>query len=160
MIHLAEFRTEPDLLRAIDRLSPLGRIEVFTPRPIEALASGGSGINFIIAIAGLGGALAMMALMIYATTLSYPLDIGGRPLNSWPAYVPIAFEIGVLCAVAAGIFGFLIVNRMPALYAPFDESSIFRSSSSTGLVLMLDTQAGEAADLLRDLDPLRHEALP
>jgi hypothetical protein len=78
------------------------------------------------------GFIGFFLLMTYADVSAYPLDIGGRPKFAWPAFVPIAFELGVLCAMATGFFGFFFVCRMPQLYDPVDECASLRRASRDG----------------------------
>ena len=126
---LAAFANPEDLVAAIARLHGDGvqQIETYTPQSVDQDKH--SWIPLAVAVAGIGGAIAGLLMQAYAAAVSYPLDIGGRPPLSWPAFVPIAFEIGVLCAIAAGFFGFLIASRLPTLWAPIDEAPGFAEAS-------------------------------
>jgi hypothetical protein len=129
---LAAFASPEDLTAAIARLHAAGMrtVETYTPESVEPDAH--SWIPLLIAVAGVGGTVAGLLMQAYAAAIGYPIDIGGRPSLSWPAFVPIAFEIGVLCAIAAGFFGFLIACRLPTLWAPIDEAEGFAQASRAG----------------------------
>lgn len=161
---VAEF-ADPAALQAAAhglRKAGIGEVETHTPAPPEGAAH--SILPAVILLAGVGGAAAAFLLQSYATTLGYPLDIGGRTDLGWPAFMPLTYESGVLCAVAAGFFGFLIANRLPALYDPIDEIDAFRRASRDGFFLALRTRdgaaIGRARAILDDLNPLLLQDLP
>ncbi len=162
---LAEFATEDALARACEHLraAGVGAVESYTPAPPDE-TEGGSVLPLVILLAGVGGAVATFLLQTYATVVSYPMNIGGRPDFSWPAYVPMAFEMGVLCAVAAGVIGFLVAQRMPALYDSIDEAPGIQRASRDGFFVAV-RQADAAAldrarETVRGLAPLHVEAFP
>jgi hypothetical protein len=158
---IASFASEQDLVAATPGLRALGRIETFTPSPLESDLGRSSVLPLIVLIAGIAGASVGFALQVYAEAVSYPVNIGGRPEFSWPAFVPIAFEVGVLCAVVAGFVGYLVINRLPRLYDPVDEALLLRGATRDRWCIALVTDAPEQAyDLLRTLSAEQVEELP
>ncbi len=155
---LAEFDDSSALMRAaaLLRRERLGVIETHTPLPPDEAPR--SWLPLVILLSGVGGAAAAFLLQAYATTVSYPLDVGGRPDFGWPAFVPLAYESGILCAVAAGFFGFLVVNRLPALYDPIDEIEGFRRASRDRYFLALRSDDGAAIGRARALLATLHPA--
>jgi hypothetical protein len=119
---LAGFASAQALRDAVERLAAadVREIETYTPAPLDEDSSG-SPLPLVMFVAGMLGFIGFMALMTYADVYAYPLNVGGRPQFAWPAFVPIAFEIGVLCAMAAGFVGYFVVCRMPRIYDPIDE---------------------------------------
>ncbi|HEY8431692.1 MAG TPA: DUF3341 domain-containing protein, partial [Sandaracinaceae bacterium] len=81
-----------------------------------------------------GGSLAYLVLF-YTNVIDYPLNVGGRPLHPWPAFVPITFESAILGAGLATFFGFFALARLPRLWAPVFELSSFRRASADGFFL-------------------------
>jgi hypothetical protein len=130
---LAGFESAHALREAVERLAAadVREIETYTPAPLDEDSSG-SPLPLTMFVAGMLGFIGSMLLMTYADVYAYPLNVGGRPRFAWPAFVPIAFEIGVLCAMVAGFVGYFVVCRMPRLYDPIDECERFREASRDG----------------------------
>jgi hypothetical protein len=154
-ILLASFETEQGLTAALPRLraAGLGSVETYTPKRLtDDPGQQPSILPLVVLIAGLLGFAASFFMQSYANMVSYPVDIGGRPTFSWPAFVPIAFENGILAAVIAGFLGFLAVNRLPRLWEPVDEAMLIRRASRDLWCVAIRTEAPERAhDLLRSL---------
>jgi len=167
---LVGFDSEQALEQAMRCLSAagVGETETYTPRPMRPVSAAresgpgddgpsGSPLPLVMFIAGMAGFIGFFLLMAYADTRAYPLDIGGRPEFAWPAFIPIAFELGVLCAMTAGFFGYFVVCRMPQLYDPIDSCGPLREASRDGWFVAVraadDAQLERARDLLRGLAP-------
>lgn len=154
------FTSEAGLKAALPRLHEAGfhKLETYTP---TALEEGGSILPLIILIAGILGCAGGFLMQCYATMVSYPLNIGGRPDFSWPAFVPIAFEIGLMAAMITGFLGYFILNHLPHLYDPIDEAALIRQASIDRWCVAIDTDdAGHARRMLWQLAAHDVEELP
>jgi hypothetical protein len=131
---MAEFSRPEQLATALARARAMGytRIETFMPYPVEGVARLPSGRRSPVALSmlvgGLLSGLGAFWLQYYAAH-DYPLDVGGRPLNSWPAFVPITFELTVLGAALTGVVTFFIMAGYPRLEHPvFNDERFHRAS--------------------------------
>jgi uncharacterized Zn-finger protein len=153
---VASFASEDRLSAAKTRLSRegFGPLQSFAPFASEDLPNR-SFLRLAILFFGLLGAAAGFGMQAYANVVSYPLDIGGRPKFSWPAFIPIAFEIGVLFAVLAGFFGFLAAARLPRVYEEIDECAAIRRAMRDRWVLVIPycdvDEAQRAVSTLREV---------
>src|SRR5262249_34159461 len=113
---MAEFDTPEALLYAADRAHETGyrEMDAYTPMPIEGLAEAivhrRTTVQTIVFVAGLLGATGGFMLCWWMTVIAYPHIVAGRPLNSWPAYVPITFESMVLVSCITALVSMLILN--------------------------------------------------
>lgn len=121
---LAEFTTAEALLAAVRGARQAGytRLDAFTPYPVEGLAAEigqpKSRVPFVTLVGGLVGASVGFLMQYFTMAVDYPFDSGGRPLNSWPAFIPITFEVMVLLASFGAFFGMLFLNGLPRLHHP------------------------------------------
>jgi len=153
---LAGFDSQSALRQAMDRLAAahIEDVETYTPMPLDE-DSAGSPLPLAMFVAGILGFIGFFLLMTYADVHAFPLNVGGRPRFAWPAFVPIAFELGVLCAMGTGFFGFFLLCRMPQLYDPIDECDSFRRASRDGwFVAVRSVDPKRLAQARAVLDPL------
>jgi len=162
---IASFGTKTALLDALEVLRGrrIGVAETYTPAAMDEVAED-SPSPLSMAIAGFAAVAAGFAMQAYANVVGYPLDIGGRPEFSWPAFVPIAFEIGVLFAILTGFVGFFFLAGMGRLHEPIDESDAMRRAMRDEWALVIragaEQRPSEIRALLRGLDPKRIEEAP
>lgn len=157
---LAGFASETALCEALELFADWPAVETYTPMPLES-EHGRSALPLAMLIAGVAGFAAFFFLMTYADVRAYPLNIGGRPNFAWPTFIPIAFELGVLCAMATGFIGYFVVCRLPRLYDPIDECDSLKGASRDGWFLAIEADGldrlEEARRLLAALGPLSLE---
>jgi hypothetical protein len=133
---LAEFDDPDELLEAATRARASGyrRLDAYSPFPIEGLADAlgrkPRGVPFLFLAGGIVGGLGGYFMQWYAMGVYYPLNIGGKPLNSWPMFIPITFELTVLCSALCGFFGTLLLNSCLELYHPVFNVARFRQHAS------------------------------
>ena len=121
---VAEFETADQLIRAARTTREAGyrRMDAYTPFPVEglseALCLGRNKVPLITLIGGLSGGLGGFAFQYWVSKIAYPLNIGSRPYNSWPAFIPVTFELTVLGASLAAVLGMLALNHLPQPHHP------------------------------------------
>jgi hypothetical protein len=132
---LAEFADPEALRQCIRRARQEGfrRIDAYTPFPIEAVSEElgvpHSRVPLIVLIGALIGGLGGAVMQWYSSVYDYPLNIGGRPFNSWPSFVVITFELTVLFGGLFGVLAMLALNGLPKPHHPlFNEPHFDRAT--------------------------------
>lgn len=149
---IAEFATEEALLDAAHRARAAGYrdVEAYAPYPVEGLAEAvGFGRDRVPGCALAGGVLGGLGgyfLQWYAAVADYPVNVGGRPLHSWPAFIPVTFEMVILGAALAAVAGMLLGNGLPRLRHPVFDAPDFEQATRNRFFLCLPSH-GPAFDV-------------
>ncbi len=152
---MAKFDTPEAVVEAARRARAAGyrKMEAYTPFPIEELTeilNFKPIIQYLVFVGGVVGAITGFGLQYYASVIAYPLIIGGRPFNSWPAFIVVIFELTVLFAGLTAVFGMLGLNGFPHPYHPVFNVDDFRLVSRDKFFLVI-----EAKDPRFDLERTR-----
>lgn len=159
---LAEFDNPTDLVAAARQAHAAGyrKMDAYTPFPIEelneALELGHTWVAPLVLIGGLTGAAAGYFLQYYIAVIDYPLNIGGRPLHSWPSFIPVTFELTILFAGLFAVLGMLALNGLPMPHHPVFNAPRFALATRDRFFLCIeaDDPLYERDDTWRFLDRL------
>jgi hypothetical protein len=143
---MAEFTEHDQLLDAARRAYTEGyrRMDAFSPFPIDELAEAigheYSLVPLITLVGGMMGGLGGYFMQWYAMARLYPINVGGRPHNSWPNFIPITFELTILVASASAFISMLILNRLPQPHHPVFNVPQFRRASIDRFFLCIEVE--------------------
>ena len=141
---MAEFDNPSDLVAAARTTYEAGyrRINGYSPFPIEELSEAigftKTSLPLIVLIGGIVGGVGGYLMQYWIEVIDYPLNVGGKPYNSWPAFVPITFEMTVLCAAFAAVLGMLALNKLPQPYHPVFNAPNFALATRDRFFLVIE----------------------
>lgn len=145
MVIIAEFANPKALLKAAGGLRYGGyeKFEAYSPFPVhgmdEAMGLSDSRLGWIVMISALAGALGGLFFQAWASAAAYRLVISGKPFLSVEAFIPVTFELTILCAAFSTFFGLLILNKLPAFYHIVFKSKNFHRASSESFFISVDS---------------------
>ena len=143
---LAEFDTPTQLVTAVRKARAEGYrvMDAYSPFPIEelhhALGSKHTRLPLIVLIGGLIGCIGGYALEYWVSVIAYPINIGGKPLHSWPAFIPVTFECTILAAALSCVLGMLALNGLPMPYHPVFSVPRFALASRNRFFLCIESK--------------------
>ena len=153
---MAEFGTPDELLHAANAAYSEGyrNMDAYSPLPMHGLADAigfhKTRVPLVVLVGGLLGAAGGYALCYFMTAIAYVHNVGGRPIHSWPSYIPITFETGVLAASLSAVIGMIAMNGLPRPYHPVFSAPRFGLASHDRFFLCI-----EATDLKFDMGTTR-----
>jgi hypothetical protein len=157
---LAEFDDPTSLVAAAKRTYAAGyrKIDTFSPYPIEeaweAIGQHDRRLSLIVLCGGLLGLLTGLGLQEWVHQIAYPINIAGKPLNSWPQFVPVIFELTILFAALSGVIGMILLNGLPMPYHPVFNVARFERASRDKFFLLVES-ADPKFDRMQTLDFLK-----
>jgi len=143
---LAEFDDPTSLVAATASARQAGyrRMDAYSPFPIEelheALGSHHTRLPLVVLLGGLAGCLGGYGLQYWAAAIAYPVNVAGKPLHSWPAFIPVTFECTILGAALAAVLGMLALNGLPMPYHPVFNVARFALASRNRFFLCIEAR--------------------
>ena len=161
---MAQFDNPSQLVAAARSAYAAGyrQINGYSPFPIEeldeAIGFKRTTLPLIVFAGGVLGALGGFFMQYWMEVVNYPLIVGGKPFNSWPAFIPITFECTVLGAAFAAVFGMLALNKLPQPYHPVFNAPSFALATRDSFFLVIEAKDAkfdhaDAVRFLKNLDP-------
>jgi hypothetical protein len=163
---MAEFADAADLLCATQKTGAAGyrRLDAFSPFAIDgmddALSLHSSSISYFVLAGTLIGAIVGFGMQYFAAVIIYPVNVGGRPLDSIPAFIPITFEMAVLFGAFTGLIAMLVLNGLPMPYHPVFNVPEFKEMTHGRFFLCIEARDPQfnldaTRQFLQSLNPLR-----
>jgi hypothetical protein len=141
---MAEFDGPEDLLEAARRTYEEGyrRLDAYSPFPVHGLAEAigfqRTRLPVIVLLGGIAGGVGGYLLQYWISAIDYPLNVGGRPLHSWPAFIPVTFELIILVAALAAVLGMLALNGLPMPHHPVFNVPAFELATRNRFFLCIE----------------------
>jgi hypothetical protein len=132
---MAEFDSVDTVIAAAHRVHDAGyrKVDAYSPFPLEELSEAigfhGNGVALVCLVGGLLGCSGAYILQWWINTVSYPVNIGGRPFHSWPSFIIVSFEMTILFSGLSAVFGMLALNGLPQPYHPVFNVPQFDAAS-------------------------------
>src|ERR1700686_3504856 len=143
---MAEFDNPTDLVHAAKAAYDAGyrHMDTYTPYPLEeaaeAIGAHHNRVSLIVLIGAMLGMIGGYSLQYWVSVVNYPINVGGKPFHSWPAFIPVTFECAILGASLAAVFGMLTLNVFPHLYHRLSTPPIFGPPSRDRFFLCIESQ--------------------
>ena len=168
---MAEFDNVNDVITAAQRVYGAGyrKIDAYSPFPLEELSEAigfhKNGVALVCLIGGLLGGSAAFMLQWWINNIAYPVNIGGRPWNSWPSFIIVTFEMTILFSGLSAVFGMLALNGLPMPYHPVFNVPQFESASKDHFFIVIfssdkNYDAAQTRKFLEGLKPISVAEVP
>jgi len=143
---MAEFDNPDALVHAAKKTYEAGyrKIDTFSPFPIEeaweAIGHHDNRLSLIVLIGGIVGLLTGISLQEWVHLVALPTNVAGKPLNSWPQFIPVTFELTILFAAISAVIGMIVLNRLPMPYHPAFNVERFEHASRDKFFLLVESE--------------------
>ena len=142
---MAQFDSPSTLVAAAKETYAAGyrRVNGYSPFPIEELSDAigftRTSLPLIVLLGGIVGGVGGFFMQYWMEVIDYPINVGGRPFNSWPSFIPITFECTVLVAAFAAVLGMLALNKLPQPYHPVFNAPNFALATRDSFFLVIES---------------------